>query len=176
MFKLTTMAALAMAALLLLSAPPAQAQGAPANTYRGVTVVYQGTLGLTPGQTALITVPNFALQDGSVRFLKSTINVYDRDFNLIYQTDRFEPGHEVGHLVTLRHDHLPIPGELVTSRIQVWIEVESHWLTSTPARAEDVGASLIPPTFEVVDNASGRTILIGMLLPAVQKVRDKDGL
>src|SRR5215204_2976138 len=120
MYKLTTMmellkrmrrkhelAAVAMAALLFLSALPATAtaQNTSTNTYTGSTVVYGGAIGLVPGQTLVISVPNVALQDGSVKFLKSLkVRVYgvtERTSGLVYSG---ESGgmNELGHTFTIK--------------------------------------------------------------------------
>lgn len=168
------LAAFALAALLILSALPAPAT-ARGNTYSGMTVVNAGTIGLVPGQTAQIAVPNFALQDGSVKFVKSTINVYDRGGNLLYQNIWINQ-HELGHLFTLRHGDFSVPGEPGTDRVQLWIELELVLSVAPQRLAEDPAAGLLPPTYEVIDDASGKTVLFGMLLPAIQKVKDKNGL
>src|SRR5687768_3959403 len=107
MKKLTTIAALlkrvrrkpelaacALAALLFLAALPTPARAQ--NTYEDSTVVHAGAIGLVPGQGISITVPNFYFQDGSVRFLKSSVlKVYDRE----------------GHAVTERTSGLTYSGE-----------------------------------------------------------------
>src|SRR6185369_10301183 len=174
------LAACAMAALLLLAAlsAPARAQ----NTYGGATVVHGGAIGLVPGQTVSITVPDFCFAaDGSVRFFKySVLKVYDREAHLV--TERTsgliysgesgglnEASHELGYIFTLSYGDLPVPGEPRTGRKEVWIEVESISFSTTKTRAEDIGAVVLPPTFELVD-PDGRTVISGLLLPAIGKV------
>src|SRR5262245_54383403 len=116
-------AAIAMAALLFFSTLPGTAR-AQSNTYEGSTVVYCGTIGLVAGQTLEIFVPNVLMQDGSVRFIRSSIKVYDRDRNLLYQNDWSNEGqHEVGHLMGMAHGNVPGPGEARTGRKEVWIEI-----------------------------------------------------
>lgn len=70
-----------------------------------------------PGQTLLVSLrSNFQFGDGSVRFVKYDINVYDADLNLIYETERVMRQHELGHVLGFRHEH---------TRLKVWIEVKS---------------------------------------------------
>jgi len=125
-------AAIAMAALLFFSAlATARAQG----TYAGPIVLSSGTtIGLAPGQTVDVTVPNVILQDGSVRFFKTSIRVYDRDSTLLYKNVWINEGqHELGHIFTIGYDNLGVPGEARKGRRQIWIEVESFSLP--PAQA-----------------------------------------
>jgi hypothetical protein len=178
MYKLTTimellkrmrrkyeLAAVAMAALLFFSALPATATAQDLTS----TNTYGGAIGLVPGQTLVISVPGVALQDGSVKFLKSSvIRVYgiELESKLIYSG---ESGglNESGHIFTIRYGDLSVPGEPRTGRKEVWIEVQSTTFTASQAGSEDPGAGMSPPTFELVDEASGKTILTGQLLPAI---------
>ena len=61
-------------------------------------------------------------------------------------------------------DDINLPGEPRTGRLQFRIEVRSVWRSGGRARVEESGADLFLPTFEVVDNASGRTTLQGGLV------------
>ena len=177
MYKLATIAALlkrvrrkrelvacAMAALFFLSAlaAPARAQ----NTYGGSTMVNGGTIGLVPGQTVSITVPNFYFENGSVKFLKSSVlKVYDREAHVV--TERTsglvysgESGglNELGHIFTLSYGDLPVQGEPRTGRKEVWIEVESISFSTTQERTEDL--VVLSPTVELIDDADGKTVLL----------------
>jgi hypothetical protein len=191
MKKLTTIAALlkrvrrkpelaacAIAALLFLAALPTPARAQ--NTYGGSTV-YGGTIGLVPEQTVLVTVPNFYSLDGSVRFVKHTIKVYERQSTeglnhavterqsgLVYSG---ESGglNEAFHIFTFRYADLPVQGEALTRRAQLWIVVESFLPSETQARAEERSADGLLPTFELADEERGKTVLMGLLLPAIQK-------
>jgi hypothetical protein len=182
MYKLTTivgllkrvrrkpgLAAFAMAALLFLSAmpAPARAQGTSTNTYGGSTVIHAGTIGLMPGQRVSITVPNFYFQDGSVRFVKHSIKVSSIESNLTYSG---ESGglNESGHIFTIRYGDLSVAGEPVTGRVQVWIVIQSLQPSSTQERVEDSSADMLPPTFELIDNESGKTTVHGTLLKVWQ--------
>jgi hypothetical protein len=177
MYKLTTimellkrmrrkheLAAVAMAALLFLSALPATAtaQDTSASTYTGLTVVHAGTIGLAPGQTLIVSVPNSYFEDGSVRFVKHSIKVYDRESKLVYSGESGSmSGHEFGHILTLGYGDIPVPGEPRTSRKQLWIEVESFSLSPTQAQAEDPAAGVPAPVFEIVDDGNGKTTVYG---------------
>jgi len=190
MKKLTTIAALlkrvrrkpelaacAIAALLFLAAlhAPARAQ----NTYGGATVVHDGFIGVVAGQTVSVTVPNSYFQNGSVRFLKHSIKVYEIGFNgiteresgLVYSGESGglnEASHEYGHTFTLSYSDLPVQGEPRTGRKEVWIEVESF----PPPATQDVDSSavVLSPTIELIDDRSGKTVVFGLLLPAIMKV------
>jgi hypothetical protein len=161
--------AVALAALISLSALPTQtrAQGASTNTYGGSTFVHTGTIGVVPGQRVSVTVPNFYFQDGSVRFVKHTIKVYATESGgLIYSGESggiYE--HEVGHVLTFS-----VPGVASTDRTQLWIEVES-FPPSAIQRTDERSAVMLPPTFELIDERSGKTVVYGLLLPAIMKVR-----
>lgn len=150
--------AVALAAFILLAALPLATQGQ--NTYRGTTVVHAGSIGLVPGQSISIAVPNYYFLDGSVKFAKHSIKVYtENQSKLIYSGESGELGHEVGHIFTFRHEHLSVAGEPGTGRVQLWIEVESFPLPATEKLPGDRSATVQPPTFELIDDQSGRTVL-----------------
>jgi hypothetical protein len=164
------LAAIAMAALIFLSALPTQtrAQGASANTYGGATVIYIGTIGVVPGQKVSVTVPNFYFQDGSLRFVKHAVEVTENESGLIYSGESGginEAVHELGHVFAFT-----VPGDPSRGRVQLWIKVESF-----PPSPMQESAVMLPPTFELIDDLSGKTVVIGLLLPAIMKVRDRDG-
>lgn len=164
------LAACAMAALLFLAAmhAPARAQ----NTYGGSTFVNGGSIGMVPGQRISITVPAFYFQDGSVKFLKSSVlKVYDRDGHAVTErtsnlTYSGESGglNELGQIFTLSYSDLPVQGEPRTGRKEVWLEVHSISFSTTQNPAEDPSAVVLPPTFELID-PDGRTVIFGLLLP-----------
>jgi hypothetical protein len=176
------LAAVAMTALIFLSAlpPKARAQFASTNTYGGTTVVHEGTIGLVPGQSVSVSVPNYQFSDGSVRYLKHSIKVYEvqpngvteNESGLIYSGESGginESAHEVGHVFTFRHEHLRVAGEPGTGRIQVWIVVESFLPSATETQTEDRCADVSQPSLELIDDGSGKTVVFTLLLPAIQK-------
>jgi hypothetical protein len=146
----------AMFGLLFLAVASVPAKAQIANTYTGTTVVHSGTIGIVPGQSVTVTVPNFYFQDGSVKFLKHTIKVYnvtERESGLIYSGESGGMAeHEVGHIFTIAYHDLKVSGDPNTPRIQLWIEVESF-----PSDGKLVNAQVIEPTFELVDLNTGKT-------------------
>ena len=170
------LAACAIAALLFLAAlaSPARAQ----NTYGGATVVHAGFIGLVPGQSVNVTVPNTYFLDGRVRFVKHSIKVYEtsshaiteRESGLIYSGESGSLGkHEFGHIFTIGRSDLPVPGELDTRRVQVRIEVESFLPSTTQEQTEERSAVMLPPTFELIDDGSGKTVAYGGLQLEISK-------
>ncbi|HEY5884682.1 MAG TPA: hypothetical protein VIT88_08340 [Pyrinomonadaceae bacterium] len=152
------LAAVAMAALIFFSALPMKARAQ--NTYGGATVVHAGSIGLVPGQRVSVAVPNFYFLDGSVKFVKHSIKVYtETQSNLVYSGESGQLEHEVGHIFTFRHEHLSVPGESSTGRVQVWIEIESFPPSETEKLPADRSSIVSPPTFELIDELSGRTVL-----------------
>ena len=150
-----------MAALIFLSALPMEARAQ--NTYTGSTVVHAGSIGLVPGQRVSVAVPNFYFLDGSVKFVKHSIKVYiETQSNLVYSGESGQLEHEFGHVFTFRHEHL-VPGEPSTGRVQVWIEIESFPPSETEKLPLDRSAIVSPPTFELIDELSGRTVLSNAL-------------
>jgi hypothetical protein len=169
MYKLTTIAELikrvkrkpglvacAMAGMLFLAAASARANAQTTNTYTGITVVHGGTIGIVPGQRVTVMVPNFYFQDGSVKFLKHTIKVYnvtERESGLIYSGESGGMAeHELGHIFTIAYGDLKVSGEPSTGRAQIWIEIESF-----PASGGLLNAQVVAPTFELIDEGNGKT-------------------
>jgi hypothetical protein len=143
--------------LFLAAAFPVKAQ--TTNTYTGATVVHGGTIGIVPGQRVTVTVPNYYFQDGSVRFLKHTIRVYnvtERESGLIYSGESGGMAeHELGHIFTIGYGDLKVSGEPSTGRVQIWIEIESF-----PPTDGLLNAQVVAPTFELIDESNGKTTVL----------------
>jgi hypothetical protein len=171
------LAVCAMAALLFLSglAVPARAQ----NTDGGLTVIHTGSIGLVPGQSVSVTVPNSYFQDGSIKSLKSSVlKVYDREGHavtertsgLIYSGE--SGGLNEAFIFTFKHGDLAVPGEPRTDRIQVRIEITS----AMEEQAEDRSAIVLPPTVELMDDADGKTVLLLSLATMSAQAQADGGL
>jgi hypothetical protein len=65
------------------------------------------------------------------------------------------------HTIDINRDDLREEGEPGTGRIQLWIEVVIDPCSASQQGAEECGVRVFPPTFEVVDNDSGRTTAHG---------------
>ena len=148
--------ACAMAGMLFLGAASARANAQTTNTYTGATVVHGGTVGIVPGQRVTFTVPNYYFQDGSMRFLKHAIRVYnvtERESGLIYSGESGGMAeHEFGHIFTIAYGDLKVSGEPSTGRVQIWIEIESF-----SASGGLLNAEVVAPTFELIDESNGKT-------------------
>jgi len=183
MYKLTTIAELikrvkrkpgllacAMAGMLFLAAASVPAKAQTTNTYTRTTVVHGGTIGIVPGQRVTVTVPNYYFQDGSVRFLKHTIKVYnvtERESGLIYSGESGELAeHELGHIFTIAYGDLKVSGEPSTGRIQIWIEIESF-----PPTGGLLNAQVVAPTFELVDESNGKTTVHDTLKESMETMK-----
>jgi hypothetical protein len=149
----------AMAGMLFLAAASVRATAQTTNTYTGTTVVHAGTIGIGPGQRVTVTVPNYYFQDGSVRFLKHTIRVYnvtERESGLVYSGESGGMAeHELGHIFTIAYGDLKVSGEPSTGRVQIWIEIESF-----PPTGGLLNAQVVAPTFELIDESNGKTTVL----------------
>jgi hypothetical protein len=154
--------ACAMAGMLFLAAAAVPANAQTTNTYSGTTVVHGGAIGIVPGQRVTVTVPNYYFQDGSVRFLKHTIKVYnvtERESGLVYSGESGGMAeHELGHIFTIAYGDLKASGEPSTGRVQIWIEIESF-----PPTGGLLNAQVVAPTFELIDESNGKTTIYGSM-------------
>ena len=157
--RIRGLAAVAVAAFIFLSALSMEARAQ--NTYGGSTVVHAASIGLVPGQRVNVAVPNYYFLDGSIKYVKHSIRVTERESGLVYSGESGglnEFGHEYGHIFTIRYSDLSVRGEPGTGRVQLWIEVES-FLSATEDPPEDRSAVVWAPTFELIDELRGRTVL-----------------
>jgi hypothetical protein len=200
--------AVAVAALISLSAQPALAQPQGNTNNAGpsprpqtlrtmilmginrindagtMTVVHAGPIGLVPGQSVNVSVPNSYIQDGSVSFfVKHSIKVYEtrishgiteRTSGLVYSG---ESGglNEAMHIFTFSYSDLSVSGDPRTARKDVWLEVESFPPSSTTTSVDVLIQNVSePPSFELI-GPDGKTTIFGLLSPAIIKVTDKEG-
>jgi len=134
---------------------------------------------MAPGQTLRVTaMDNQQYRDGSVRHVKARAKVYDAASNLLYQTDEVEIpsggyySFDIGYDDIRAEDINDIYIFKSGGRIQLRFDVEFKGRVRAAAGDVDGPApEAFPATFELVDDESRRAILIGLLLPAIQKVR-----
>ena len=162
--------ACAMAGMLFLAAASVRANAQTTNSYTGTTVVHGGTIGIVPGQRVTVTVPNYYFQDGSVRFLKHTIKVYnvtERESGLVYSGESGGMAeHELGHIFTIAYGDLKVSGEPSSNRVQIWIEIESF-----PPTGGLLNAQVVAPTFELIDESNGKTTVYGPMKESMETMK-----
>lgn len=167
------MAAVALAALIFLPAPPASAQARGKSVPTGtVTFTYivtnPGLVGLVWGQTMRL---NFALrQDGGVRPVRAQVRVSNGGTTILIRNHELDPTSRF-HSLDIGRGDLAVAGEPGTGRVQLWVEVELVLSADARLRAEDAAASLFLPTYELINDERGETAVIGLLLPAIQSVK-----
>lgn len=97
------------------------------------------------------------------------VRVFDGRSGLLAVTDEVEICAGCFNSIDIARESFNLPGDPNTGRLQVRAEVEiSTWVPNTRS---ETPAIEFPTSYELVNRESGQTILIGMLLPAVQKVR-----
>jgi hypothetical protein len=169
----------ALAALILLTATAAPARGQGKVSMRDISWARRGTVGMAPGQTLRVTaMNNHRSRDGSVRHVKARVKVYDAASNLLYKTEEVKipsggyHSFDVGYNDIRTEDLNDLYIFKSGGRIQLRFDVE--FKGGVRAAVADVNGPAVdefPATFELVDGVSGQSILIGLLLPAIQKVR-----
>jgi hypothetical protein len=174
------------AALALFTGLPAAAQAQGKVSMNDIWFIPRATIGLVRTQTLRVTVHNnFVLQDGSVRAVRVGVKVYDSASNLLCQTDEVDLDPGEFHSFDIRPGDVPGRGDVndlyifraPEGRIQVAFETAFKGGVRVAAGDVDRYPTVSSPsTFELIDNESGRTVLVGLLLPAIRKVRDKNGL
>jgi hypothetical protein len=144
----------------------------------GVFVAAGDIVGLARGQTLRVTVPDSiqANQDGRAAtrgtarsdVQRSRVSLVVVTFNgqttTVAQTDEIEIPAGGSHSFDFKRDDINLPGEPVTGRLELRIEVRSLWRSGGRAQIKESGAGLFLPIFEVVDNADGKTTVHGTLV------------
>jgi hypothetical protein len=94
--------------------------------------------------------------------------ITEYESGLVYSGESGSLGeHEFGHIFTIGRSDLPVPGEPNTRRVLVRIEVESFLPSTTQEQTEERSAVMLGPTFELIDDLSGKTVAFGHLLPVI---------
>ena len=135
-------------------------------TVRKNEVAYMSpSIGIVSGQT--IRVGHFAMGDGSVRAVGGHVKVFDGAGVAVMEIPIREVQAGESDHIDIRRDDLSHVGDPKTGRLQIRLEV--FVVYSDSLRKGAGTSSVFPPSFELVSDESGESILIGMLLPAIQK-------
>jgi hypothetical protein len=176
-----------VAALMLLSVIPARAQEQPTQTN---VLRKAATIRLVRGQTIRLRITNnnnrgkllkpSADPDvivGASGVVQGHVKAFNAGGQTILQTDEVEilPGES--HSFDIGRDDLPGRRDIndlyifksPRGSIRVRVEVVIIAPAAAPGQDKEPGVDRFPATFELIDNGSGKRILIGMLLPAIQK-------
>lgn len=139
--------------LVALTAGRANAQ----DSFRNEIIIESFSWGMSTGQTSRVSGANMAMADGSVRFLSASIQLLDKEGNVIAQSDeiRIEPN-KIGYWDAPR-EMLPA-GEL-TGRTQVRARILAVFVTTAPF---DINRDQLPLalSLEIIDSSTGRTVSI----------------
>ena len=170
------LAAVAAAALVALSLLPAPASGqggmgAGKVSMQDFHFAMRSSLGVGRGQTARVNVINPVFLDGSVRVVGGHVKVFSGSDGSLLRSHEINDPPAGLHSFDISRDDLLVAGEPKTGRLQLVFEVDLLVRATGRGRVETPQAGLFPATFELVDSESGQTILIGMLLPAIQAAR-----
>jgi hypothetical protein len=119
-------------------------------------------IGLVQGQKLRLTVFNPSPSTAAGAHVK----VFDGSGFLLLSSENVAvPGGEFRTFDISYNDLGQMPGESATGRRQIRADMT---IVFTGLESE---ARIFRPSFELVDEVRGQSILIGMLLPAIQKVR-----
>lgn len=133
-----------------------------------------GPLGIAPEQTFRITVfnplpPVPAGEDGRKYKMLFAPLILDTDGQAIAHADEIALGPGQSHSFDFRRADLAPSGEPGTGRLQVRSEIRHRYYNGFVTRFSAGHRSLNVPTLELVDEGSGKTML---LVPAVQAARE----
>jgi len=161
------LAAFALAALIFPSALPATARGQAGGGGGGAGKVsmrdfsFVASVGVTRGETLRVGVPNYPFQDGSVRVISGNVKVFDGSTGSLLQSHEISRIPNVYTYIDAGHHALAPGGDPDTGRLQLLIKVELVVSSTQAGQAEEPAAGLLPPTFELIDDATGRTTVYG---------------
>ena len=132
-----------------------------------VVTIKDGPAALLPGQTLRFSLYNPA--PAGTPAAGGRVRVFDGSGAAIGQTSMVQIPAGTFYSFEIRRDSLNLPGDPNTGRLQVRAEIElTVWHEGSTRNVPP--AVEFPSTRELVDQETGRTILIGLLLPAIQKV------
>ena len=165
--KMLGLAAFALAVMLLPTMTYAQ-KFTPDGRQLVVTIKDGPPAGLLPGQFLRFNLYNPAASGTPAA--KGHVKVFDGRGVLIAQTIDIEIAAGCFQSIDISRESLNLPGDPNTGRLQVRAEVEISLWQELTLRGEPAPVEF-PTTYELVDRESGRTVMVGHLLPAIQKVR-----
>jgi hypothetical protein len=165
--KVFGLAALAFAVLLIPISAQAQ-KLTPDGRQLVVTIKDGPSVGIIPGQSINYNLFNPAEEGTPIAY--AHVKLFDVGGNLIAQSAEVEIPAGKFHSFEFRRESLNLPGDPNTGRLQLRAEVEIKlWHASSPREQNPIIE--FPTSFELVNRQTGAAILIGLLVPAVQKVR-----
>lgn len=125
-------------------------------------------ISVAPGQSIRVGIFNPVFADGSVRTVRGGhVKVFSGSGEVLFEIPfgPIRPG--AFQQIDIDRGHLANAGETFSGVQRTRVEMT---LTFDGASSAPLG-EVFPPSFELVNEVGGQTILIGLLLPAVQKVR-----
>ena len=176
MYRLTTIkgllkrigfTAFALAALISLSDLPTRALPAETNTFT-YKLVFTSSAGLATGQTLGL---NFVLVDDSVKAVRAEVKVIYKGATILLRNYELNPKAKV-HTINISRNDLSVAGEPDTARVQPWVEVKLTLAAASQKQAQAPVGNILVSTYDVITDASGETVLTGLLLPAVNGARE----
>ena len=153
---------------LCIYLPAARAQ--KTEQTRQITVIQDMVvIGLVPGQSLRLNVLNFA-DDQNGGSMMGHVKVMDGTRVPLFETSEVEIEPDQFHSFEIKRSDISAPGDSRTGRVEVRIQL----VLTGNASDMNVRARIdkLPSQIELVDDDTGKTVVMGMLLPAIQKVRE----
>ena len=158
--------AAAAAAVLMIAALFSAVDTSAQSTVRKTEATYMSpSIGIVGGQT--IRVGHFAMGDGSVRAVGGHVKVFDGAGVAVMDIPIREVQLGESDHIDIRRRDLSHVGDPLTGRLQIRLEILVVYADSRRKTGDSTG--VFPPSFELVSDETGQSILIGLLLPAIQK-------